>query len=114
MSSDEEEQVGRKKQWRILAPRWRSARVTGWLRYFDAIYDQVRGEGGLSDFRGPVPRYRASARTTSENKRFVPGLPGNAYRQGWLESLVDVDNVVRPTANVSWTHDPVIIEWVYF
>lgn len=110
MSSDEEEKLGRRKQWRILAPRWRSARVTGWLRFFDALYDQVRSTGGIIDSRGSLPRHRASARKTSENRRFVVGLPRNAYRQGWLESLVDVENVVRPTENVSWNHDPLIVE----
>lgn len=110
MSSDEEELVGRRKQWRILAPRWRAARVTGWLRYFDALYDRARREKGLNDYRGPVARHRASARTTSDSKKFVRGLPKNAYRQGWLDSLIDVDNIVRPAANVSWTHDAAIIE----
>ena len=110
MSSDEEETVGRRKQWRILAPRWRSARVTGWLRYFDALYDQARSGGGPYQYNGPLPRHRASARNTSDNKKFVPGLPRNAYRKGWLESLVDVENVVRPTASVSWIHDQAIIE----
>lgn len=110
MSSDEEEKVGRRRQWRILAPRWRSARVTGWLRYFDALHDLARGEAGPTEYRGPLPGHRASARRTSDNKGFVRRLPRNAYRQAWLKSLVDVDNIVRPTASVSWTHDPVIVE----
>jgi len=112
MSSDEEEKVGTMKQWRILLPRWRSMRVTGWLRYFDAIYDKTRNEGGAHDSRGQLPRHRASARRTSQSKKYVPRLPRNAYRKTWLNSLVDVDNVVRPTANVQWTHDPVITEYV--
>jgi len=110
MSSDEEEKVGRRKQWRILAPRWRSARVTGWLRYFDALYDLARGEAGPDGYRGPLARHRASARRTSDSKKFVRGLPRNAYRNGWLQSLVDIENMARPTANVAWTHDPVIVE----
>ena len=110
MSSDEEETVGKGKQWRILHPRWRSPKVTGWLRFFDAIYEQAREVGATQDLRGPLPRHRASARTTSANKRFVTGLPRNAYRKSWLKTLVDVDNVVRPTANVDWTHDQKIVE----
>ena len=110
MSSDEEEMVGRRKQWRILAPRWRAARVTGWLRYFDALYDLTRSEAGPNEYRGPLARHRASARRASDNKKFVRGLPRNAYRNSWLQSLVDIDNMARPTASVSWTHDPAIVE----
>ena len=112
MSSDEEEKVGGRRQWRILAPRWRATRVTGWLRYFDALYDRARELSG--DARGSHPRHRGSARRTSENIKFVRGLPRNAYRQSWLGSLVDIENVVKPTANISWTHDEKIIEWVHF
>ena len=110
MSSDEEEKVGSRKQWRILAPRWRSAKVTGFLRYFDALYDQDRSENGPNEYRGPLARHRASARRTSDSKKFVRGLPRNAYRKTWLQSLVDADNIARPTANISWTHDPTIVE----
>ncbi|KAF9790988.1 hypothetical protein BJ322DRAFT_999565 [Thelephora terrestris] len=108
MSSDEEEKVGGRRQWRILAPRWRAARVTGWLRYFDAIYEKGREASGND--RGAFPRHRGSARTTSDNKKFPEGLPRNAYRQTWLDSLVDVENVVRPIENVRWTHDDKIVE----
>lgn len=109
MSSDEEETVGKAKQWRILAPRWRSARVTGWLRYFDALYERSKNEGATQDQRGTRPRHRASARTPSTNKKFVAGLPRNAYRQAWLSTLVDVENVVRPTQSVHWIHDPAVV-----
>ena len=110
MSSDEEEKVGRRKQWRILVPRWRSTRVTGWLRYFDALYDLARSDAGPEGYRGPLARYRASARRTSDSKKFVRGLPRNAYRTDWLQTLVDIDNMARPTAAVPWKHDPVIVE----
>lgn len=111
MSSDEEETNGDGiKQYRILAPQWRSSLVGGWLHYFDSLYNRARRDGAFTTDRGSAPRIRLNARKRSKNKKFVAGLPLNAYSESWLDQQVDIDNVVQPGPEVSWMHEPTIVE----
>ena len=110
MSSDEEEKVGGGMQYRVLIPRWRSGTLTPWLRTFDAIYLYHRLEGNGNGMRGPLPRRRVPTTVESTSRRFVPGLPINAYRNGWLEEQLDIASVVHPSPAVKYLHDPQLLE----
>jgi hypothetical protein len=108
MSSDEEEEVGDGIQYRILAPKWRSPMLTPWLRIFDILYQHNRLENNSNDKRGAFPRRRVAPPvwTWSTSKRFVSGLPINAYRTEWLEEQFDVANAVHPAPAAVYRHDP--------
>jgi hypothetical protein len=112
MSSDEEEEVEGNVQYRILAPRWRSATLTPWLRVFDVLHQQRRLEKNSNDKRGAFPRRRVAPPvwTWSASKRFVEGLPINAYRTEWLEEQLDITNKVHPTAAEVYQHDPHLVQ----
>jgi hypothetical protein len=110
MSSDETSDGDGVRRYRILSSPWRSDAVTAWLRFFDASYIRARADGALGSRRGALPRERRTARRQSNSKRFVKGLPKNAYRQEWLNEQIDVANMVRPGPSVSWTHEPSIVE----
>ena len=110
MSSDEEETIDGIKQYRILAPRWRSDLVSGWLHCFDSLYLRARRDGAFTTDRGSAPRIRLNARKKSNNAKFVVGLPRNAYKESWLDQQIDINNVVQPGPDVSWMHEPMVIE----
>lgn len=110
MSSDETSDGNGSKSFRILTPQWRSSLVAAWVRYFDVLYNRARRDNVFGNGRGAFPRDRKSARGESKSKRFVAGLPINAYRQEWLDKQIDVDNVVQPGPSVHWLHEPAIIE----
>ncbi|KAF9642160.1 hypothetical protein BDM02DRAFT_3105986 [Thelephora ganbajun] len=112
MSSDEEEKVEDGIQYQILTPRWRAPMLTPWLRMFDAIYRHHRLEDNASDMRGSLPRRRVATSSESTSKRFVPGLPINAYRTDWLEGQLDIANVVHPAPGAKYTHDPQLAQYV--
>lgn len=106
MSSDEEEVLADGVQYRIQTPRWRAEMVTPWLRMFDAIYRYHRLENHTGDMRGTFPRRRIPTTTESTSRKFVPGLPINAYKTQWLEEQLDIPNIVHPAPAVRFTHDP--------
>ncbi|KAF9786637.1 hypothetical protein BJ322DRAFT_1003536 [Thelephora terrestris] len=110
MSSDETSDSGGTKQWRILAPQWRSDAVTAWVRYFDALYHRAKRDRRFGNDRGALPRVRKNAKNYSNNTKFVGDLPKNAYRPQWLNEQIDIVNTVRPGPNVSWMHEPAIVE----
>ena len=110
MSSDEEERVPDGVQYRIQPPQWRALHLMAWLRMFDAIHQYYRIEHGANDKRGCMPRRRVSAPTDSSSKRFVPGLPINAYKVSWLENQLDVTNFVHPTPEARYWHDESLIQ----
>ena len=110
MSSDETSDGDGVRRYRILRPQWRSTAVSGWLRYFDALYNRARRDRVFGNDRGAFPRDRKTAKKESESTKFVIGLPRNAYRQSWLNGQIDVENVVQPGPSVSWVHEPAIVE----
>jgi hypothetical protein len=110
MSSDETTDSDGIKRYRILSPQWRSDAVTGWLRYFDALYFRARRDGVFGNDRGAMPRERTDPRRRSNSKKFVVGLPRNAYREEWLRRQVDIKNVVQPGPEVPWMHEPAIVQ----
>lgn len=112
MSSDEEEVVEGGVQYRILTPRWRSAILGPWLRVFDVLHQHDRLENNSNDKRGAFPRRRVAppAGTLSASRRFVPGLPINAYRTEWLEEQLDITNVVHPAPVAGYQHDPQLVQ----
>jgi hypothetical protein len=112
MSSDEEQRVPSGVQYRILTPRWRSSTVTYWLRMFDKVHLYHRLEHGTNDMRGCLPRTRVPTSIESESRRFVPGLPLNAYKESWLHEQLDVPNLVHPTPSVILRHDEVLSMYV--
>jgi hypothetical protein len=109
MSSDEEEIVNGQKRYPILPPEWRDTRVTAWLRIFDSLYLYTRLQSSAVDARGRMPRDRVSTARFSSSKRFVAGLPINAYKPSWLEKQLDVRNIVHPGPPRDYVHDPELI-----
>jgi hypothetical protein len=113
MSSDEEEALPNGIQYRIRPPRWRAPMVTPWLRMFDSIYLHHRTENNDGDRRGSMPRRRVGTNVESTSRKFVSGLPMNAYKIEWLEEQLDIANVVHPTEPIDYTHDPQISQCVF-
>ena len=114
MSSDEEEKVSNGVQYRIITPRWRAPALALWLRVFDAIYIHHRTQNDDRDQRGALPRRRVATTLQSTSKKFVSGLPINAYKTEWLEEQLDIANIVHPTEVITYTHDPQLSQCVFF
>jgi hypothetical protein len=112
MSSDEEETVSNGIQYQIRPPRWRAPMVTPWLRMFDSIYIYHRTENNDGDRRGSMPRRQVSTTVESTSRKFVSGLPINAYKIEWLEEQLDLVNVVHPTSPIDYEHDPDLAQCV--
>jgi hypothetical protein len=110
MSSDEEVNAPEGKRYLILVPKWRAQFLTLWLRLFDTLYLRHRTRGENGDQRGCLPRKRDGSTKESTSRRFVPGLPINAYRADWLERQLDVANVVHPTDPQPYIHVPQLVE----
>lgn len=86
--------------------------MTPWLRIFNALYIYHRTQNDNGDRRGALPRRRVATTLESTSRKFVSGLPINAYRTDWLEEQLDVTNVVHPTVAVKYTHDPQLAQCV--
>ena len=114
MSSDEGEKVNNGIQYRIYAPRWRARMVTPWLRVFDSLYLDYRMGDNSGDQRGTLPRRRVPTRLESSSRKYVPGLPINAYRTDWLEEQLDITNLVHPAPAKRYQHDPDLFQYVSF
>lgn len=112
MSSDEEEHVQDGIQYRIMTPRWRAMSLAPWLRTFDALYRYHRLEDNGGDRRGCMPRRRVPTNVKSTSRRFVAGLPFNAYDVNWMTEQLDAANVVHPTEEVVYEHDPQLSQYV--
>lgn len=111
MSSEEEMQTPQGKKYFILVSKWRSPLLIPWLRVFDSLYSRQRNtEDG--DQRGCLPRQRRASTRESTSRKWVPGLPSNAYRSDWLEQQPDVPNVVHPSDHQPYTHDPMLSQCV--
>lgn len=110
MSSDEEEAVNGQKRYLITPPQWRMPFVGVWLRVFDGLCIHRRLEGDAADGRGRLPRDRIATNRFSTSKKFVPGLPINAYRKSWLDKQLDVKNVIHPAPELLYHHDPALAE----
>jgi len=106
MSSDEEVKTSEGKRYVILIPKWRAPVLALWLRVFDSLYLHHRNRAEHGDQRGCMPRKRETSAKESTSGMFVPGLPINAYRGDWLERQIDVPNIVHPSAEQLYTHDP--------
>lgn len=113
MSSDEEVKTPEGTQYLTLVPKWRAPVLTPWLRIFDSLYLYHRNQAEHGDQRGCLPRRRNASAKESASRKFVPGLPINAYRVDWLERQLDVPNVVHPAAEQPYTHDPGLVECVF-
>ena len=112
MSSDEGEETNNGIQYRIYAPRWRALVVTAWLRVFDSLYLHHRMGNDSGDQRGTLPRRRVPTTLESSSRKYVPGLPRNAYSTNWLEEQLDVTNLVHPAPERNYVHDPVLFQYV--
>ncbi|KAF9647791.1 hypothetical protein BDM02DRAFT_2510324 [Thelephora ganbajun] len=110
MSSDEEVKTRDGIQYLILVPKWRAPVLTPWLRVFDSLYLRHRNQDEHGDQRGCLPRRRGASTKESSSRKFVPGLPINAYRADWLEQQLDIANIVHPTAPQLYTHDPALAQ----
>lgn len=62
--------------------------------------------------RGCMPRRRIPTSTESQSRRFVPGLPLNAYKTRWLEEQMDIANIVHPTPAIVFRHDKYLCHYV--
>lgn len=113
MSSDEEVATSEGKRYFTLMPKWRAPVLALWLRVFDSLYLHHRNRAEHGDQRGCMPRRREASAKESTSGRFVPGLPINAYRRDWLERQLDVPNIVHPSAEQSYTHDPQLAQYVF-
>lgn len=113
MSSDEEVKTPEGKRYLVLAPRWRAPALTFWLRIFDSLYLHHRNREEHGDQRGCLPRRREGSTRESTSRKFVPGLPLNAYKAEWLEQQLDVPNMVHPSAEHPYGHDPQLAQYVF-
>ena len=104
MSSDEERIVGLHPQYDIIEPVWRADIVTAWLRIFDALYSQARLRGLLGNQHGSAPRMRVSSGKQSTSRKFVPGLPRNAYDDVWFESQSHPEYTIQPGPPAQYIH----------
>ena len=113
MSSDEEvKTTSEGKKYFILVLKWRAAALTPWLRVFDSLYLRNRHQEAHGDQRGFLPRKRYACSKQSTSRKWVPGLPINAYRTDWLEQQLDIANVVHPSPEQLYTHDPLLAQYV--
>lgn len=113
MSSDESDNEPGKRQYKILLCRWRADIVTTWLRVLDAahLYDRIKGDPNA--LWGAQPRIRVISAETSSSKKFVPGLPVNAYNSHWLRRHPDVCNLVYPEpSRYIFKHPPGIVQYM--
>ncbi|KAF8179249.1 hypothetical protein K438DRAFT_1977322 [Mycena galopus ATCC 62051] len=95
-------------QYRIRTPQWRDRSVTTWLRMFDSVHNILRWR-----VRPGADRRSRNDGRKSENPKFVPGLPINAYDPRWMESDTrrKYDSHPRPEP-YDFAHDADVIEWV--
>lgn len=107
-SSDEEQIFNGRKRYLILVPEWRDPVVTAWLRVFDSLCLHNRLNANAVDGRGQMPRTRVMTSRFSTSRRFVAGLPINAYRDSWLERQVNLRNIVHPGPPQEYDHDPAL------
>jgi hypothetical protein len=111
MSSDEERTVGHHTQYEVIVPAWRSDLVTAWLRIFDAFHSRARKHDCVyGDQRGAQPRMRVSGEKRNEGKKFVRGLPRNAYNDEWFSDQVHPEITVRPGPPGRYFHDVKTLE----
>ncbi|KDR77507.1 hypothetical protein GALMADRAFT_138609 [Galerina marginata CBS 339.88] len=90
MSSDESESEGTDvSSCNVRMPPWRSESLSDWLHVIDTVYIRERKKSG--DRRGCLPHLRVyKEHSTSSKKKFVKGLPKNAYDPEWLQNAVNV------------------------
>jgi hypothetical protein len=112
MSSDEEVMTPEGKKYLILAPNWRAPVLTPWLQVFDSLYLRHRIQQAHGDQRGCMPRKRYACNRLSSSRKWVPGLPINTYRSDWLDQQLDLPNLVYPSPERPYTHDPVLAQYV--
>jgi len=114
MSSDEEEVINGQKRYLIIPPQWRDSFIGPWLRVFDGLCMYHRLESDATDGRGRRPRDRVATNRLGASRKFVAGLPINAYRKSWLDKQLDVKNVVHPGPAQVYSHDPALAVWVAY
>ena len=112
MSSNEEVKTTKGKKYFVLIPKWRAPMLTPWLRIFDSLYLRHRNREEHGDQRGSMPRKRYACNKESTSRKFIPGLPINAYRPDWLEQQLDVTNVIHPSDPQPYTHHPQLAQCV--
>jgi hypothetical protein len=112
MSSDEEVPTDEGKQYISLVPKWRAPVLAFWLRVFDSLYLRHRNQAEHGDQCGCLPRKRITTAKESTSRKFVPGLPINAYRADWLDQQLDIPNVVHPSPAEPYVHDPQLTQYV--
>lgn len=108
MSSDEEKDIGGRKQYEVTLPVWRSDRVTAWLRIFDALYVRGKRSRLFSDKEGAELRLRIVSQRRSTSGKFITKLPRDAYDDEWLRGQDEV--MVQPGPRARYFHNRATIE----
>ncbi|KAF9455842.1 hypothetical protein BDZ94DRAFT_1315768 [Collybia nuda] len=92
----------------VSRPLWRADELVPWLQVFDSAYLASTREHGS----GHRPHLRIRKHLSSRSKKFVPGLPLNAYKAQWLERLDDSSISVCPGEHYSFEHDSNVFNFV--
>lgn len=116
MSSDEEVRTGGNIHYRIHKCHWRAATVTSWLRYLDSMHAYDRFNSDPKTLRGAAPRFRTITSLYSHSRRFIPGLPLNAYAADWYMEQTDFvrrNKIRADTTEYNFQHHEDIIQYVF-
>lgn len=96
------------KEYSIIRPVWRSKEVTNWLRVMDLVHLDRRFAADGRATRGNWVRCRVPSDEVDLTATPVPGLPGNFYDAGWLNSLTDKGRsrlMMQPNVDLTHTED---------
>lgn len=114
MSSDESGDENDQHEYQILAPLWRAAEVSPWLRMFDTVHNILRIAGDPKALQGAFPHRRIWTARKSKKKNFVAGLPRNTYDQTWVAKEQLSQYFLHPSPeHYDFSHQPDIIQYVY-
>ena len=114
MSSDESSVENDIVHYRVLKKRWRSDRVTSWLRAFDAMYRKRRVSATNRRTRGAAVHSRELTNRFSDSRAAVPCLPRSAYDDTWLAGLQgpDLEDLCVSEEPYAFQHRPEIQQYV--
>ena len=86
-----------RSSYQVLTPLWRSDELTVFLHTLDTVYTHLR-KSDPERQRGSWPRvrrYDAQRKVLSQSKRFIHGLPANAYSRDFLAKYSDAEVKVK-------------------